>query len=191
MISRSKAWLMATGAVVAFAFPAYAQAPAATDSSVNNSQDEIIVTAQKREQRLLDVPQSVSVLSAQALTAVHAERFADYFTRIPSASIVEDQAGQTRLVLRGINTNGVGATVATYVDETPYGSATALANGAILTPDIDPLDLQRVEILRGPQGTLYGANSLGGLVKYVTVAPSTDGVHAAAEAGLESVSHGE
>ncbi|WP_162875595.1 TonB-dependent receptor [Sphingomonas crusticola] len=180
---------MATGAVVAFISPAYAQAQAASDSA-NNNQDEIIVTAQKREQRLLDVPQSVSVLSAQALTAVHAERFADYFTRIPSASFVEDQAGQTRLILRGINTGGVGATVATYVDETPYGSATALANGAILTPDIDPFDLQRVEVLRGPQGTLYGANSLGGLVKYVTIAPQTDAVHYAAEGGVENVDHG-
>ena len=70
------------------------------------------------------------------------------------------------IVLRGINTGGVGATVATYIDETPFGSATSLANGGVLAPDIDPFDLARVEVLRGPQGTLYGANSLGGLVKY-------------------------
>jgi outer membrane receptor protein involved in Fe transport len=186
-------WL-ASAAAVAFASSALAETPAApTESGAgasDQSQGEIVVTAQKREERLLDVPQSVSVLSAQDLSAVHAERFADYFTRLPSASIVEDQAGQTRLVLRGISTNGVGATVATYVDETPYGSATALANGSILTPDIDPFDLQRVEVLRGPQGTLYGANSLGGLVKYVTVAPTTDAFHFAAEGGLESVDHG-
>jgi len=195
MKTRSKAWLLATGAAVVFAAPvraaegAAAGAPAASNS--DTAQGEIIITAQKREQRLLDVPQSVSVLSAQALDDSHAERFSDYFNRIPSANIVESQAGQTRLVLRGINTGGVGATVATYVDETPYGSATSLANGAVLAPDIDPFDLARVEVLRGPQGTLYGANSLGGLIKYVTVAPQTDAFHMAAQLGGESVSHGD
>lgn len=152
--------------------------------------DEIVVTAQKREERLLDVPQSVSVLSAQTLAQAHAERFSDYLTRIPSAAIVENQAGQARLLLRGINTGGVGATVATYVDETPYGSATALANGAVLAPDLDPSDLERVEVLRGPQGTLYGANSLGGLVKYVTAAPNTTATQFSAETSVEDVAHG-
>ena len=112
-------------------------------------------------------------------------------TRLPSANIVETQAGNARVVLRGVNTGGVGATVATYVDETPFGSATALANGAVLTPDIDPFDLARVEVLRGPQGTLYGANSLGGLVKFVTIEPGTGGFDGAAELGVESVSHGD
>ena len=193
MIIRTKAWLLATGAAVAFAAPAYAAdgAAGAPAASTETSQGEVIITAQKREERLLDVPQSVSVLSAQVLADNHAERFADYFNRIPSANIVESQAGQTRLVLRGINTGGVGATVATYVDETPYGSATSLANGAVLAPDVDPFDLARVEVLRGPQGTLYGANSLGGLVKYVTVAPQTDAFHMAAEVGGESISHGD
>jgi iron complex outermembrane recepter protein len=194
MIMRSKAWLLATGAAVVLAAPVHAAdgaagAPAA--ASGDASQGEIIITAQKREERLLDVPQSVSVLSADALTTSHAERLTDYFNRIPSANVVESQAGQARLVLRGINSGGVGATVATYVDETPYGSATSLANGAVLAPDIDPFDLQRVEVLRGPQGTLYGANSLGGLVKYVTVAPQTDAFHMAAEVGGESLSHGD
>ena len=69
--------------------------------------------------------------------------------------------------------------------------ATALANGAILTPDIDPFDLARVEVLRGPQGTLYGANSLGGLVKFVTVAPETVAFGGAAELGVEDVAHGD
>jgi len=195
MIMRSKAWLLATGAVALFASPSFAADTASkaalAPSSIDASQGEIVVTAQKREQRLLDVPQSVSVLSAQALSDTHAQRLGDYFNRVPSANIVESQSGQARLVLRGINTGGVGATVATYVDETPYGSATSLANGAVLAPDIDPFDLQRVEVLRGPQGTLYGANSLGGLVKYVTVAPQTDAFHMAGEVGGESLQHGD
>lgn len=181
--------LLAAGCAVSFAAHAQAQVSPEVQSAGVNSQ-EIVVTAQKREERLLDVPQSVSVISPESLQAVHADRIADYFTRIPSATFVEAQAGQGRLVLRGINTGGVGASVATYVDETPYGSTTALANGAVLAPDIDPFDLQRIEVLRGPQGTLYGANSLGGLVKYVTVLPQTDALHFAAEAGFESVSQG-
>jgi len=167
------------------------QAPPQAEPAPAVDNEEIIVTAQKREQALLDVPQSISVVSSETLENLHATRFSDYLTRIPSANIVETQSGSSRIVLRGVNTSGVGATVSTYVDETPFGSATALANGAILTPDIDPFDLERVEVLRGPQGTLYGANSLGGLVKFVTVEPSTSALGGAAELGAQGVSHGD
>jgi outer membrane receptor protein involved in Fe transport len=160
-------------------------------SQTQADQNAIIITAQKRTQRLIDVPQSVSVISGESLDRQHAERLSDYLTRIPSANVVESQAGNSRIVLRGINTGGVGATVATYIDETPFGSATSLANGAILAPDLDPFDIARVEVLRGPQGTLYGANSLGGLVKYVTVAPDPRAFGGAAELGGEEVSHGD
>jgi outer membrane receptor protein involved in Fe transport len=192
----SKALLMAT-ATLTLAAPGHAAtAPAGSAQAGAASTDapasggDIIVTAQKRAQRLIDVPQSVSVLSSKLLQETHSDRLDDYFTRVPSASINEAQAGQARIVLRGINTGSTATTVATYVDETPYGSATGLANGGTLTPDLDPTEIDRVEVLRGPQGTLYGANSLGGLVKYVTVAPTTDGVHASAQAGVESVAHG-
>jgi len=162
-----------------------------TTQQAASDQNAIVITAQKRAERLLDVPQSVSVISGENLEDQHAQRLSDYLTRIPSANIVESQAGNSRIVLRGINTGGVGATVATYIDETPFGSATALANGAVLAPDIDPFDLARVEVLRGPQGTLYGANSLGGLVKFVTVAPDPKAFGGAGEFGLEDVSHGD
>ena len=192
MRHRSTALWLAGTCIVAIASGAKAQdtiasqpAPQAETASVaDGAQGElIVVTAQKRTQALLDVPQSVSVISGDALEEQHAQRLSDYLTRIPSANIVESQAGNSRTVLRGINTGGVGATVATYIDETPVGSATALANGGVLAADIDPSDLARVEVLRGPQGTLYGANSLGGLVKYVTVAPSTNGSRRAAVTG--------
>jgi len=195
----SKALWMATAALVSGAPGHAAAAPAEVAQGASAPGDpadadrtggDIIVTAQKREQRLIDVPQSVSVLSSKLLQETHSDRLDDYFTRIPSASIDEAQAGQARIILRGINTGSDATTVATYVDETPYGSATGLANGGTLTPDLDPSEVDRIEVLRGPQGTLYGANSLGGLVKYVTVAPSTDGVHASAQAGVEAIDHG-
>lgn len=198
MIKRQIAVLLTGVSVAAFAGEASAQdtgtnAPVkqVAAARAQSNQADIVITAQKRAERLLDVPQSVSVISGDSLDNAHAQRLSDYLTRIPSANIVESQPGNSRIILRGINAGGVGATVATYIDETPFGSATSLANGGVLAPDIDPFDLARVEVLRGPQGTLYGANSLGGLVKYVTVAPDPRMVGAAAEAGVEAVAHGD
>jgi outer membrane receptor protein involved in Fe transport len=195
MMTRSLAlWLagtaLATGAAAQNSDATTASAPPPS-AQAQGDQNAIIITAQKRSERVLDVPQSVSVISGESLENQHAQRLSDFLTRVPSANIVESQAGNSRIVLRGINAGGVGATVATYIDETPFGSATSLANGAVLAPDIDPFDLARVEVLRGPQGTLYGANSLGGLVKYVTVAPNPREFGAAAELAVDDVSHGD
>ena len=207
MMNRSVAIWLASACVAAMASSASAQITATTAPAQNNDataptaqpsaaktqgdQNDIVITAQKRTERLLDVPQSVSVISGESLDNQHAERLSDYLTRIPSANIVESQPGNSRIVLRGINAGGVGATVATYIDETPVGSATSLANGGVLATDLDPSDLARVEVLRGPQGTLYGANSLGGLVKYVTVAPDPHAFGANVELGAEDVSQGD
>ena len=197
-IHRKVGMFLVGACAAAVATPSAAQNSDATNANAQPSavqaqgdQNEIIITAQKRTQRLIDVPQSVSVISGDSLDKQHAQRLSDYLTRIPSANVVESQAGNSRIVLRGINTGGVGATVATYIDETPFGSATSLANGAILAPDLDPFDIARVEVLRGPQGTLYGANSLGGLVKYVTIAPDPGAFDGAAELGGEDVAHGD
>jgi len=197
-VRRSVGMFLTGTCALAATCPAWGQGNNATAANAQPSavqtkgdQNAIVITAEKRSQRVLDVPQSVSVISGESLDNQHAERLSDYLTRVPSANIVENQAGNSRIVLRGINAGGVGATVATYIDEAPFGSATGLANGAILAPDIDPFDLARVEVLRGPQGTLYGANSLGGLVKYVTVEPNTRDFGAAAELGGEDVSHGD
>ncbi len=74
--------------------------------------------------------------------------------------------------IRGISPQSSGATVATYIDDIPFGGSSALSETAWYWPDIDPADLERVEVLKGPQGTLYGASSLGGVIKYVTRPPS-------------------
>jgi outer membrane receptor protein involved in Fe transport len=131
------------------------------------------------------------VLSSATFERQQANNLQDYLALVPGLSLEASTRGVSRITLRGINTGGVASTVATYVDETPFGSATGLANGAILTPDIDPFDLARVEVLRGPQGTLYGANSLGGLVKFVTVGPDPRAFGGAAEIGAEDVAHGD
>ena len=160
---------------------------AAADDSVLET---IIVTAQKREEPLKDVPMSVTALGGDRLDDLHAREFSDYAALVPGLSLATVQAGQTRLTLRGQNAGGVGSTVAVYFDESPFGSSTALLNGAIDTGDFDTYDMQRIEVLRGPQGTLYGANSEGGLLKFVTNAPVLGKFSVGGEIGGESVDHG-
>ena len=150
----------------------------------------IIVTAQKREESLKDVPMSLSALSGSDLTDLQATSFADYAALVPGLALTTAQAGQTRLTLRGQNTGGVGSTVAVYIDESPFGSSTALLNGAVNAGDFDTWDMKRIEVLRGPQGTLYGANSEGGLLKFVTNAPQLGKFAVEGEAGGESVNYG-
>jgi iron complex outermembrane recepter protein len=85
---------------------------------------------------------------------------------------------------------GVGSTVTTYIDDVPFGSSNALANGSIIAGDFDTWDLERVEVLRGPQGTLYGAGSEGGLLKYVTNPPDPTKFASEFELGEEDVANG-
>ncbi len=136
--------------------------------------EEIVVTATKREERLLKVPLSVSAITGKALEVQSAEVFQDYLPTIPGVQGVFAQPGETRLIVRGINSGGLSAASGIYIDETPYGSSSNLASGALTTPDLDTFDIQRIEVLRGPQGTLYGASTLGGLLKFVTNQPQLD-----------------
>lgn len=146
----------------------------------------ITVTANKRDERLQDVPMAVSVLSDTQLERQSATGFADYATQVPGLNTISSGQGWTQLVLRGITSGShqPNATVGTYIDDTPYGSSTIYAAGSMLTPDLDPSDIQRIEVLRGPQGTLYGSNTLGGLVKFVTTPPDT--TEASGSIGLDA-----
>lgn len=152
--------------------------------------ETVVVTAEKRAEDVKQVPMAVTVLGEKQLERTISTNFADYINQVPGMSYSAAEPGHTSLILRGINAGGVGATVGTYLDETPYGSSSALANGTITTPNIDTFDIQRVEVLRGPQGTLYGSSTLGGLLKFVTNAPSTDGYDAKAELGGVDMSNG-
>ena len=162
----------------------------ATEVTAGDTLETVIVTAQKREETLQNVPMGVTALGGNKLDELQARDFADYAPFVPGLSLSSDQSGFTRLTLRGQNASGAGSTVAVYMDESPFGSSTALLNGGIITGDFDTWDMQRVEVLRGPQGTLYGANSEGGLLKFVSNAPELNKYAFAGEAGGESVSHG-
>jgi outer membrane receptor protein involved in Fe transport len=137
--------------------------------------EEVVVTAQKRTERLQDVPVAVSAVSGETLEAVHATSLADYAAYIPSLQVISflGQPGQVNLALRGITTGSTAAnqSVAIYVDDVPVGSSSIYAGGGSSGIDLLPYDVERIEVLEGPQGTLYGASALGGLLKYVTRDP--------------------
>ena len=152
---------------------------------------EVVVTAEKRTEALRDVPQSVSVVGGGMLQRQQAFSLEDFAALVPNLSIAQEVPGQGRVVLRGVNTNGVASTVAIYVDETPFGSSSGLANGAVLAGDFDTFDVARLEVLRGPQGTLYGASSLGGVLKYVTRSPELGMFGMRGQAGVATVDGGD
>jgi len=183
------AMLASLGAIGPFLSQQSSAADAAQPAD-NDALTTIVVTAEKKEEKLKDVPMSITALGGGALDNLQYRSFSDYAAMVPGLSLVSSQPGLTTLTLRGQNAGGVGSTVAVYLDESPFGSSSALLNGSILSGDFDTWDLQRVEVLRGPQGTLYGANSEGGLLKFVTAPPVLGTFSGAAEVTGESVDHG-
>ena len=172
------------------AVPAAQADQAAPAQPTPTSLQEIVVTAQKRSEKLHDVPMGVTAVSNEEIEKLRVTDFQDLQAMVPGLSVQQVQPGLARITLRGENVGGVGSTVTVYVDDTPVGSSNALANGSIITGDFDTWDLKRVEVLRGPQGSLYGAGSEGGLLKYVTNAPDPTKEAAAFEVGYEDLAHG-
>lgn len=164
----------------------------ATPTSDTSETADIVVTAQKRSERLRDVPASVSVVTATDLTKQGVVQFSDYATRVPGLSLTSVRTGQTQVTLRGITTGAAQSASSTgyYVDEAPIGSVNAYTGGSTTTPDLDPSDLAQIEVLKGPQGTLYGAGAVGGLLKFVTASPSFTELGGRVSGGVTEVAHG-
>jgi len=153
--------------------------------------EEVVVTAQKRTESIADIPASVTVVGGQLLEQQRADDFQDLVPLVPGLSLTSDRPGSTRVTLRGINTGGVASTVGVYFDDVPFGSSSGLANAAISSGDFDTFDVARVEVLRGPQGTLYGASSVGGVMKYVPNRPSTERFEGRFLGSAETVDNGD
>jgi outer membrane receptor protein involved in Fe transport len=152
---------------------------------------EIVVTAQKREERLADIPSSISVLTADQVANYALTSLTDYANYVPGLYIQGgDATGSARLILRGINDNGSASPlVATYVDNFPVGASTGATRGSLFAVDLLPYDIERVEVLRGPQGTLYGASAMGGLLKYVMRSPDLTGYQIQTGVEMETLDH--
>jgi outer membrane receptor protein involved in Fe transport len=148
----------------------------------------VIVTAQKRSESIQDVPSSISVLGGNQLEQLRAAQLTDYAAYMPGFQV--DSAGSpgaAQITLRGVNAApDAGASVGTYIDDSPLGPSSKNTFGSSLALDLMPYDIERIEVLRGPQGTLYGASTMGGLVKYVLRTP--DLREAEARAGVEFAS---
>lgn len=130
--------------------------------------EEVVVTAQKREERLQEVPISITVLGGDGLDRSTAEGMTELLNRVPGvATYVALQSGGTQLSVRGVTSGGAlfngSNPIAYYLDSVPFG----LVKSA-LVPDSNAYDLARVEVLRGPQGTLYGASAQNGVVRVLT-----------------------
>ncbi len=147
--------------------------------------EEITVTAQRYEQSLQQVPISVTVLTGENLAARGATQLEDVQYTVPGLSSFQYAPGRQFIQLRGVASTFGPSTIGQYIDEMPF-----TGDGSFGAIDIRMLDLERVEVLRGPQPTLYGESSMGGTVHYVTAPPQLTGLSSALEAEAGAVKDG-
>ena len=152
--------------------------------------DTITVTATKRAESIQDVPIAITALGAEDISRAGIDNLDEYAFITPGLAITRQGTGRTQINIRGISPGEIRRdniraqeTVGIYLDEIPI--STALYN-----PDLDPFDMQRIEILRGPQGTLYGAGSLAGTIRLISNEPNSEKFEAALEGDYSSTAHG-
>lgn len=131
---------------------------------------EIVVTAARREQRLSDVPISASAFNQKMLDLEGVRDIDDLAQITPGVTLTRGASASTTIAIRGISSNAGSSTTGVYVDDTPVQSRVIGFASTTVFPNV--FDLERVEILRGPQGTLFGAGSEGGTVRFITPQPS-------------------
>jgi len=152
--------------------------------------EEIMVTAEKRASTVQDTPISITAVSGADLAERGIVDFATLAAETPGISMRQNGPGQTEFEMRGMTSSGGNSpTVGFYLDDVPMTSPAQAQNGKVV---IDPslYDLNRAEMLRGPQGTLYGAGSMGGTVKLITNQPDTQGFHASGAATTSETAGG-
>jgi iron complex outermembrane receptor protein len=169
---RSLAGLLAGGASLLAITCAADSALAQTAASGKSKVEEITVTATKRTENVRKVPVSITVLSGAKIKSDHIQNFADLTRAVPNLSF-SSQAGEglATLEIRGIASQAGTATVALYLDEVSLTTRNIYTQG---TAEPRFLDISQVEVLRGPQGTLYGASALGGTLRYISNKPDLD-----------------
>lgn len=182
--ARRRAMIAFLGSSMLATSPAFAQSAPAEDSG-----DEIIVTAQKREENLQNVPISIQALSTKKLDQLGISDFNEFTKQLPSVSFQTTQPGSTTVYMRGVASGGDGnhsgslPSVGVYLDEQPV---TTIGG----TLDVHIYDIARIESLAGPQGTLYGASSQAGTIRIITNKPSTAGFEGRVDGEVNTVAHG-
>ncbi|MDB6086617.1 MAG: hypothetical protein JWN43_4498, partial [Gammaproteobacteria bacterium] len=136
-------------------------APSAADT--DNNFEEIVVTARKRVENLRDIPASITAISAATIEEAHITQLDDLNTLVTNLNVVEAHDNTPDVTLRGVGAFGVVQGVGFYANDVQ------LFEGQIMRP----IDIERIEVLKGPQGTLFGGANVGGAIKYVTKDPTT------------------
>jgi outer membrane receptor protein involved in Fe transport len=169
-------------------FAVSAQNTPPTDDEIS---EEIVVTAQKRATALQEVPFSVAAVTNQDIKESGANSIVDIARNVPGLTVTDLGPGQSQVAIRGISAGqvvrdqpGVKESVGIYLDESPISVA-------LFTPDLDLYDLDRIEVLRGPQGTLYGAGNDAGTVRYITAQPKVGSFGGSVDMTLNGVSDGD
>ncbi len=153
--------------------------------------DEIVVTARKREENLRDVPVSIGVVDGGTIDNLHLENLEDITRILPGISFAAHNnspngPGLDNIAIRGVSSTVGNPTVGIYIDEVPLITLTGYEG------DIEPrlIDIERVEVLRGPQGTLYGASSEGGTVRFITPDPDSHAFSGRVRQDMSYTEHG-
>lgn len=162
----------------------------AQDQSDDSSVEEIIVTASKRgAQSVQDVPAAIQAFSADQIENLGAVEFTDLATRIPGLTFQDQGPGDREYIIRGVNSRGT-ATTGVYFDEAVI-TARNKQDGGGRQADIELHDLARIEVLKGPQGTLYGASSLSGTIRFIPNAPDPTKYEGRVEGSVSNTRKGE
>lgn len=165
-------------------------APAATAHVA--ALEEVVVTSRKRgEERLQDLPATITALGGSRLEALGAIDFDQFAYLVPGLTFQDEGAGQKRYIMRGVRSAGQ-EQVAVYYDEVPVpGIQSASGDSGSQTTDLKLFDLERVEALKGPQGTTFGANSQSGTVRFIATKPRMDIVESRVKLGASAVHQGD
>lgn len=164
--------------------------PIAFPSLVQAQLEEVLVTATKRDSSVQDLPFSINAQTAADIQRNNAFNLEDISRNVAGLTIQNLGPGQSQVAIRGVSAGqvvrdqpGVKEQVGVYLDET-------IISLSLFTPDLDLYDLQRVETLRGPQGTLFGSGSVGGTVRFITMQPDLDSTNGSLEANFNSLTDG-
>lgn len=175
-------WLVAFA--VGGVHPIMAEGSGPGPAQQSNTLTEIVVTAQKRESTVQDTPISITAVSAEDIRERGLANMSELVQSVPGVSMRTSGPAETEFEMRGMSSEGGNSpTVGFYLDDVPLTATSFATNGKVV---VDPnlYDLKRVEVLRGPQGTLYGSGSMGGTIKLVTNPPNPASFDASAEAIL-------
>ena len=163
---------------------------AATAATAAGQLEEVVVTAERREATVQTTPISVTALTSEDLAQKNIVTLQDVAFKVPGVSMRTAGPGQTEYEMRGLTSaGGSAATVGFYIDETPLSASAVALNGrTVIDPDL--FDLNHVEVLRGPQGTLYGSGSMGGTIKLVTNQPKLGVFEGAVNLSVSNTTNG-